>query len=163
MTDFLTSVLPAQGVYCTVGIRAGVVKQSFLNTIADVEAVSDGLDNNGIDAYFALASFIEPGSRTVANAAFLRAFFLDLDCGEGKPYVDQPAAAQALAEFLSVTNLPTPTIVNSGGGLHVYWPLTEDVPAETWIIHARSSRYAQLQKRGKPPRADHDVWHADVF
>ena len=138
MTDFLNSVLPAQGVYCTVGIRAGVVKQSFLNTIADVEAVSDGLDNNGIDAYFALASFIEPGSRTVANAAFLRAFFLDLDCGEGKPYVDQPAAAQALAEFLSVTNLPTPTIVNSGGGLHVYWPLTEDVPAETWIIHARS-------------------------
>ena len=138
MTDFLNSVLPAQGVYCAVGIRAGIIKPSFVNTIADVEAVGDGFDNNGVDAYFALASFVEPGSRTVANAAFLRAFFLDIDCGADKPYADQPAAAQALSIFLSTTNLPTPTIVNSGGGLHVYWPLTEDVPVDTWIIHARS-------------------------
>ncbi len=138
MTDFLNSVLPTQGVYCTVGIRAGVVKQSFQTTVDDVDAVGVGMDSNGVDAYFALASYKDDSARTVDNAAYLRAFFLDLDCGTGKPYVDQPAAAQALSIFITDTGLPSPTVVNSGGGLHVYWPLTADVPTAEWIPHAKS-------------------------
>lgn len=138
MTDFLNSVLPTQGVYCTVGIRSGVVKQSFQLTIDDVDAVGTALDAAGVDAYFALATFNDDSSRKAENAAFLRAFFLDLDCGTGKPYVDQPAAAQALSIFIKDTGLPSPTVVNSGGGLHVYWPLTEDVSAADWLPHAKS-------------------------
>lgn len=138
MTDFLNSVLPTQGTYCTVGIRSGVVKQSFHATIEDVDAVSTALVGKGVDAYFALATFNDDSSRKVENAAFLRAFFLDLDCGTGKPYADQPAAAQALSVFITNTGLPSPTVVNSGGGLHVYWPLTEDVPAADWLPHAKS-------------------------
>ena len=138
MTDFLNSVLPTQGVYCTVGIRAGVVKQSFQETIEAVDAVGGTMDSSGVDAYFALASYKDDSARTVDNAAFLRAFFLDLDCGMGKPYADQPAAAQALSVFISDTGLPSPMVVNSGGGLHVYWPLTADVPAADWVPHAKS-------------------------
>ena len=138
MTDFLNSVLPTQGTYCTVGIRSGVVKQSFHATIDDVDDVSTALVGKGVDAYFALATFNDDSSRKVENAAFLRAFFLDLDCGTGKPYADQPAAAQALSVFITNTGLPSPTVVNSGGGLHVYWPLTEDVPAADWLPHAKS-------------------------
>lgn len=138
MTDFLNSVLPTQGTYCTVGIRSGVVKQSFHATIEDVDAVSTALVGKGVDAYFALATFNDDSSRKVENAAFLRAFFLDLDCGTGKPYADQPAAAQAISVFITNTGLPSPTVVNSGGGLHVYWPLTEDVPAADWLPHAKS-------------------------
>lgn len=138
MTDFLNSVLPTQGTYCSVGIRSGVVKQSFHPTIADVDAVSTGYANQGTDAYFALASFKDGSSRKVENAEFLRSFFLDLDCGAGKPYADQAAAAQALSIFVSDTGLPRPTVINSGGGLHVYWPLTEDVPVAQWIPHARA-------------------------
>jgi uncharacterized protein (DUF927 family) len=138
VTDFLNSVLPTQGTYCTVGIRSGVVKQSFYPTIADVDAVSTALVSKGVDAYFALATFHDDSSRKAENAAFLRAFFLDLDCGVGKPYADQPAAAQALSIFIKDTGLPSPTVVNSGGGLHVYWPLTEDVPAAVWLPHAKS-------------------------
>jgi len=138
VTDFLNSVLPAQGTYCTVGIRSGVVKQSFHPTIDDVDVVSTALVGKGVDAYFALATFHDDSSRKAENAAFLRAFFLDLDCGTGKPYADQPAAAQALSVFITNTGLPSPTVVNSGGGLHVYWPLTEDIPAAEWLPHAKS-------------------------
>ena len=49
----------------------------------------------------------------------------------------QADAAVALKQFVRATGLPLPTIVNSGGGLHVYWPLTEDVPAQDWVEHAR--------------------------
>lgn len=138
MTDFLNSVLPTQGTYCSVGIRSGVVKQEFHPTIADVDDVCGGFATQGIDAYFALATFKDDTSRKADNAAFLRSFFLDLDCGTGKPYADQAAAAQALSIFISNTGLPSPTVVNSGGGLHVYWPLLEDVEASVWISHAKS-------------------------
>lgn len=138
MTDFLNSVLPTQGMYCTVGIRAGTVRQTFHGSVDDVDAVSTALDSQGVDAYFALATFKDGSARTVDNAAYLRSFFLDLDCGTGKPYVDQPAAAQAVAAFLQATGLPSPTLINSGGGLHVYWPLTEDVPVAVWQPYAKS-------------------------
>jgi uncharacterized protein (DUF927 family) len=152
VTDFLNSVLPTQGVYCAVGIRSGTVRQSFYPTIEDVEAAADGMASQGVDAYFALASFKDAADgRTADNAAFLRAFFLDLDCGIGKPYVDQKEASVALSEFVRSVGLPTPYIVNSGGGLHVYWPLTEDVPAEVWFPHARAL---------KKLCADHNL-HAD--
>ena len=138
MTDFLNSVLPTQGTYCSVGIGSGVVKQAFHPTIADIETRCGLLATQGTDAYFALASFKDDTSRKVDNAAFLRSFFLDLDCGVGKPYADQAAAAQALSIFISNTGLPSPIVINSGGGLHVYWPLTEDVPVSEWIPHAKS-------------------------
>ena len=138
MTDFLSSVLPIKGTYCTVGIRADVVRQNFHGTITDVDAVGAALASAGVDAYFALASYKDSSGRKVDNAEYLRSFFLDLDCGTGKPYADQAAAAQALKIFLVATSLPEPYVVNSGGGLHVYWPLTEDVPVDVWRPHAKS-------------------------
>jgi len=136
---FLESVLPTQGLYCVVGIRAGNVRTSFHDNLEDVDAVATGLDAGGIDAYFALASFDTViGGRKAENAIYLRSFFLDLDCGTGKPYRDQAHAAQELSVFVQTTGLPTPMVVNSGGGLHVYWPLTEDVPASEWVGHAKS-------------------------
>jgi hypothetical protein len=159
VTDFLNSVLPAQGVYCTVGIRNGVVKQSFQETVDDVGAIGEGLDSQGVDAYFALASFEDAqGGRKADNAAYMRAFFLDLDCGTGKPYVDQAAAAQALAIFIKDTGLPSPTLVNSGGGLHVYWPLTADVSADEWLPHAKAlKRLCTQQNLHADPAVTADI------
>jgi uncharacterized protein (DUF927 family) len=152
VTDFLKTVLPTQGVYCGVGIRAGVVRQAFYPTIEDIDAAAGAHASQGVDAYFALASFKDPADgRTADNAEFLRAFFLDLDCGTGKPYADQNEASVALSEFVRTIGLPTPYIVNSGGGLHAYWPLTEDVPADVWFPHARAF---------KKLCADHNL-HAD--
>lgn len=137
MTVFLDSILPTQGVYCVVGIKSKIAAPSFHTSTADVDTAATDLNTHGSDAYFALASFKDGSSRKLSNALYMRSFFIDLDCGPGKPYHDQPGAAIALATFLKQTGMPSPTIVNSGGGLHVYWPLTEDVPVETWIPYAR--------------------------
>lgn len=55
-----------------------------------------------------------------------------------KNYIDQADGAAALSAFIKATGLPTPTLVNSGGGLHVYWPLTRDVTVDEWKPVARS-------------------------
>ncbi len=138
MHSFLDSVLPTQGVYCAVAIKGGKVKPSFHGTTADVDAAAQAACSSGADAYFALASFDDSAlGRTAANAVYLRCFFLDLDVGPNKPYATQADAAKDLRQFINTTGLPLPTIVNSGGGLHVYWPLTEDVPAQDWVEHAK--------------------------
>ena len=138
MTNFLDTILPTQGVYCAVGIKNKIVSTTFHSTTADVDAASTATDAAAADAYFAMASFKDNSSRKSDNALYLRSFFLDLDCGTGKPYADQPAAATALKAFLQTTQLPDPYVVNSGGGLHVYWPLTEDVEVDVWVQHARA-------------------------
>jgi len=147
VTNFLSSILPTQGYYCAIGIRADKTRQSFHSTIEEVEEVGTGLNSQGVDAYFALASFNSKENRTASNTAFLRSFFIDLDCGQGKPYADQPEAAQALSKFITDTQLPQPTIINSGGGLHVYWPLDKDVASKEWVPYAKA--FKELCKKHK--------------
>lgn len=148
MHSFLDSVLPTQGAYCAVAIKGGKVRQTFHGTIREVEQAAQLADSGSADAYFALASFNDAAQkRTAANAAYLKAFFLDIDVGPTKPYATQADAAVALRAFLQDTKLPLPTIVNSGGGLHVYWPLTEDVPAAEWVSYAERLK-ALCRERG---------------
>lgn len=131
MTDFLQSILPTAGTYCIVGIKQGRLRHTYHTSFDSAEARVADLNTAGADAYFALASFKEE-SRKAEHALALRCFFADIDCGENKPYRDQAAAAVALRSFLTASGMPEPTVVNSGGGLHVYWPLTEDVSVATW-------------------------------
>lgn len=41
-------------------------------------------------------------------------------------------------KFLTDTGLPNPILNNSGGGIHVFWPLTEDIPVATWVPIAKA-------------------------
>ena len=75
------------------------------------------------DAYFGCAKFEDDSGRTAKNAKWFKAFWLDLDCGEGKPYEDQAQALAALKSFCANTGLPKPILVNSGRGIHAYWSL----------------------------------------
>ena len=139
MNNFLDIVLPSQGNYCAVGIKSKKVKPSFHQNTPAIDLVGQGLDAQGVDAYFALASFTDPAlGRTADNVAFLRSFFLDIDCGTGKPYNDSAEACKALRIFTTTTGLPIPTVVGSGGGVHVYWPLTEDIDLATWLPLAKA-------------------------
>lgn len=71
------------------------------------------------------------------NSHQTKAFWLDLDVGaDPHKYATQQEANDALRQFCSAMSLPRPYIVSSGGGLHVYWPLTESVDADTWVAHA---------------------------
>jgi len=130
---FLTSVLPEQGLYCVVGLKKGAPRQTFVETIDEIDGVVDGLISQGYDTYFGCAKYLsEEDGRTAKNAKWFRSFWLDLDCGENKPYESQAAALDALKLFVQTSGLPRPTIINSGRGLHVYWPLNEVIGYNDW-------------------------------
>lgn len=66
--------------------------------------------------------------RLQSNMAKSKALFFDLDVGEEDHKFDsREDALKALAEFLLKTKLPVPTLVSSGGGVHVYWHIAEAV------------------------------------
>lgn len=101
-------------------------------------------EDDAREDYFALARF-SPHTTTKGNpgrqgghATSAKSFWLDIDCGEDKAargdgYPTQHGALAALAEFTDACQLPPPTyVVNSGGGVHVYWCLVKEIPAVNW-------------------------------
>ena len=89
-------------------------------------------DGAGRSVYFGCASYKDDSSRKGENVHKVRSFWLDIDCGEGKPYATQRAGLIALTNFKKSVGLPTPLIVSSGNGLHVYWPMDRDLDPEEW-------------------------------
>ena len=143
-TEFLQGVLSSNGNYCVFAARAkdNIRIQKFYNTIEEVERAANKYNNDGLDVYFALSTFKEPTNRRGDNAQELKALFLDLDCGPSKEYATQQLAVSALRNFCKDLSLPKPTMVNSGRGVHVYWPLTEAVSAEQWLDAAERLKQA---------------------
>jgi hypothetical protein len=143
-SDFLAQVLGDDGYYCVFGAKAATKQriQKFYTSIDQLVQSGINLDQNGLDAYFALATFETDESRTKDNAKQLRALFLDLDCGEDKDFPDQTTAIAALREFCKTTKLPKPYLVNSGRGVHVYWPLTAPVSVSDWLPVANKLKRA---------------------
>jgi hypothetical protein len=132
---FLESVLGDDGYYCIFAYRLSDERkvQKFYNNLDAAIHAAHNLDAEGYNAYFALGTFDQAGSRKAPNVKQLRSFFLDLDCGPTKDYATQGEALVALRTFCKELKLPRPTIVNSGRGIHVYWPLTAPVSRETWV------------------------------
>ena len=132
--NFLSAVLPNTGSYCVVGLKEdGSPRQKFVGSIEEVNVLAQKLVDEQYNAYFALASFADPKEgRTAKNAQSLKCFFIDIDCGMGKPYADQAEGMTALKAFIKSTKLPRPTVVNSGRGIHAYWVLEAALSSEEW-------------------------------
>jgi hypothetical protein len=132
---FLESVLGDEGYYCIFAYRMSDERkvQKFYDNLDAAIHAAHNLDAEGYDAYFALGTFDQAGSRKAPNVKQLRSFFLDLDCGPTKDYATQSDALAALRSFCKELKLPRPTLVNSGRGVHVYWPLATPVPREAWV------------------------------
>lgn len=138
-SSFYTAVLPPEGPYCAVGIKAGVTTPTFHATLDELLAKGSELRSRNANVFFALASFVDPAiGRKAINVKALRSFFIDLDCGADKPYASRDDAAVALRAFVTATKLPIPYIVNSGRGLHVYWPFHEVLDLAAWKPLARA-------------------------
>lgn len=130
--DFLAVVLPSPdtGLYCVAELSTRKKEHKFDTDLANLERSIHQWHTAEKDVYFALSTFEIAGSREADNARYIRSFFIDMD-----GYATKKAAAQALTDFCAKTRLDllgTPYIVSSGGGLHVYWPLTEDMPIARW-------------------------------
>lgn len=128
--DFLRLVLPSpgHGSYCACELSQRK-EHFFADTIEALLPHFERWVNNKADAYFALATFREE-RRLAANAVAIKSLFLDMD-----GYETVTEATGALDEFLAKTGLDslgTPVVLISGGGLHAYWPFTEELDIETW-------------------------------
>jgi len=133
MPTFIQKILPDEGYYCVVGLKDGVSpQQSFYDTWEGIETGVEDLLEGDFNVYFACSSFSNSERRTQENAIYMKSFWLDLDCGESKPYPSQANALEALLSFCQTMKLPTPTIVDSGRGIHVYWVLKESIKKDEW-------------------------------
>ena len=130
---FLDLVLGSEGHYCVwANNPAKQVQQKFYTSVEEVIGAAHDLSDNGWNAFFALGTYKEAGSRVADNVMQMKSFFLDLDCGPDKEFADQAAAIAELRNFCTQHKLPTPTLVNSGRGIHVYWILSEAVGRDDW-------------------------------
>jgi hypothetical protein len=130
--EFLAAVLPAPstGMYCVAELSSIKKEHQYEESLEDLQAPIDAWHAADKDVYFALSTFAVAGKRTADNARFIRSLFIDMD-----GYASKKDAATALGAFLEKTGmseLGSPYIVGSGGGLHVYWPFEEAVDIVSW-------------------------------
>lgn len=129
--EFLAVVLPSpdNGLYCAAELTTKKKEHNFVEHLEELPAaVAKWGDKK--DIYFALSTFENKGKRTAENARFIRSLFIDMD-----GYASKKQAAMSLNDFMVKTGLDllgTPYIVDSGGGLHCYWPFTHDITVEEW-------------------------------
>lgn len=137
MRPFYDAVLPDRGPYCIVAIRGKKVAQHWAENKEELEDKIEGLKDRDQNVYFALGAFKDTTSRFAANCELMRSFFLDLDCKGGDTYESQDQAIDSLREFCGKVGLPRPVLVNSGNGVHAYWPFNENVKTEDWLPVAK--------------------------
>jgi hypothetical protein len=133
-------------------------KNIFTNDLESLYETNTTLSESGNNAFYALSTFDEQGTREAAHAQYVRAIFADLDCGtdlktgKQKAFASKKAAVSALVEFMDTTGLSAlgmPWLVDSGGGVHAYWPLTQDATIEAWKPVAEAFKRA-AQQHGLP-------------
>lgn len=133
-TTFMEKVLPSDGMYCIVGLKEGQKPRTFFyQDISRAVTKAQELSEQTYNGYFACASFEnEEDGRKTTNVHALKSFYVDIDCGVGKPYATQAEGLEALAVFCESKGLPTPTIVSSGYGVHAYWITPRPMPRTEW-------------------------------
>jgi hypothetical protein len=150
--DFLELLVPQDGVLFTATQATG---KGWINTphttVEQAVRATEQLTLDGRNAYFALASFKEARvwdaaarnadgtvgrwrTRVQSNAKSLKAFWVDLDVelGDAKKFSSKEECITDLKSFCKVVGLPRPMVIDSGGGIHAYWPLAEAVTVAQW-------------------------------
>lgn len=156
--SFLARVLPHAGGYVIAELRprqdgdGTYWKYTQFNHVAAAAAAVAQHDEAGNTVYFACNSFgdwynepdrrtgeIRQHLRTQKNVIACRSLYDDIDVGKAGCYQTKTEAGEAIKAFIQALNL-VPLIVNSGGGFHLYWPLTEDVSPDEWLRLANLKR-----------------------
>lgn len=151
--QFFQTILPAQGVYY-LGLmqagRPGVGHRSYtsLEDMARAVAVFDTKPD--VTVYHACGTYLQThidgvkkdGTptklyRVGANTNAAKALWADLDCGAekaaaGKGYATKSDAGRAILLFCQKTGFPSPLLVDSGNGIHAYWPFTQAISSGDW-------------------------------
>lgn len=159
---FLDLVLAHEGHYCVWALKGAKpnerIKQKFYSSTDELLHAAREFDADGWNAFFALGTFFEAGSRVATNVQWMKSFFLDLDCGPDKEFASQAVAIDELRAFCENNSLPTPTLINSGRGVHVYWILSEPVcRADWWPVAERLKMLCEDQGFKADPSCTSDA------
>jgi hypothetical protein len=161
-TAFLDAVLPSQGTRIYDLMFPGepgkrltwqVDHEAHISQ-QDIEGAIDYAIAKGCDVYVAIAGYgsktriVKTGknagktkiARTADNALWHRCLRIDIDVYSGTdpvklaatPYRTKADAWAALKAFLQGAGMPLPLMVDSGYGIHAYWPFDRDVDAVRW-------------------------------
>ena len=126
------NMLPDYGWICVAKKLKQGFKHVWFERPEEAEAYALQEDKRGHEIYLAQSSFLTKDSRKQENVQAVRSFWLDIDCGPGKPYDTQGDGAGAVRDFCTRTGLPLPAVTNSGNGLYAHWVLTEDITPSLW-------------------------------
>jgi len=134
--DLLDLVLPSEGRYCIMGLGK-YPDQNFAETREEALEIAKRLADQKFNVYFGAAKYGAVNKRNQDNAKHFKALWMDIDCGEDKAadgvgYVDQATGMREFKRFCKAVGLPKPILVNSGNGLHMYWPLSEVIDRQRW-------------------------------
>jgi len=132
--QFANLVLPQSGGYFySVNPVNGLWMDHFAPTIDDLIRGSRNADRSSNNVYFCTASFSASGSRKAEFAQAKKCFYLDLDVGKKRDaYAGHEAASEAAEDLIATLGVGRPVWINSGKGIHLYWPLGEAISVETW-------------------------------
>lgn len=156
--EFLERVTPAGLIVIAKPAGRGF-KHYVCKTFIQAANQAVAIDGDRAECYFGLGAlhqekvFNEAKQkweiRVGSNIRALKSFFIDFDVDpeSDKKYNSQQEAILACKDFCKSCNFPAPMIVSSGGGLHTYWPLEEELLADEWRIYANRFK-ACLTKYG---------------
>lgn len=148
--EFFQATLPEEGVYYLVCFRPGqnAPAHKAFDSLEKMAAGVAAIEAQHPDwsVYHACASynekFIEVEGkkkyRVKENWNKAKSFWCDIDCGEdkaseGKGYATKKEAATVIVNFCAQTGFPRPMFIDSGNGIHCYWPLSKAVRADAWV------------------------------
>lgn len=138
--EFLHAVLPPEQVglrYCSVFIGKSDISgpvnnrviQRFHTSIEELIGSTESPPAGVWNTYY-LVAVTRAENRKKESIQQHKAFFLDFDL---KSYPTKTEIATAIRQFYETFELPRPSIVDSGNGLHAYWILEETVTTYEWL------------------------------
>lgn len=142
--EFFEKILPTQGNVCITGYDADktIFRQRFTNSVDGALALIKDFVDQGLGSSFTPGTY-EGLRRKEEDCIWVKSFFIDLDVEHGDVRYDSKAeAVEDLKRFTDEIGWPSPTLLDSGGGIHAYWIFDEEMPADEWVGYAK--KFEQL-------------------
>jgi hypothetical protein len=149
---FLKTILPEDG-FKFVGLsragKNGIAHKAYESLELMAQAIDSYDKQPNLTIYHACCSYKEASYqvevdgekktkyRGEPNWKQAKSFWADIDCGEqkaaeGKGYATKQEAAKVIIGFCRSNEFPEPMLIDSGGGIHCYWPLTRNIGPKSW-------------------------------
>jgi hypothetical protein len=138
---FLKRILPANGSYFVARIKNKRLTQVMCETLDDALQQITKFAKARYNVFIATGSFAQ--TRRIENCTGKQILYADIDCKPvGGQYISKAEAAKGIRGAIQ-RGIPEPSaIIDSGGGLHLYWVLATTMLPTEWNELAKAFEYA---------------------